>query len=654
MAEDSANIPFILSGKYFEIISQDKDGKSVVAKCKNCPPQSKKAEFKGGLSSTTNFLNHLKRSHKELTRQYDEDVKECVKKKRCLPRKPDDKTQPQITKILPVSTQKAPPKHEKLIIDFIVKGLHAFSTVEEEGFRNLVQGLNSEVKPMSRRTLIRRIDDRYNFMRASVVSRLDGIKYLCVTTDAWSCEGKKRSYLGMTVHWITEKLTRQSVALACRRFKGSHTYDKIADMIWNILAEYKIPVEIVVKAVTDGGSNFLKAFKEFAYDPEENSTHENDGDENSSDLNSCEFLDLSTILETSKDSKDQAIKLPPHQRCASHQLNLICSSDMTKNTSRLQRSTFGKCQGIWNKSSRSTQSAEKIKEVCGISLVTPVATRWNSFYDSISCLLRFEDKLTEICKAADIPELKGTEIEFIKQYKMCVAPIAIALDRLQGKNKTFYGELLPTLLNIEKQLLKQLESKPNLCESLPTYLLDEFRKRFQMYLEFSDVHKDAILASICHPYFKLRWIPREKMNETKLFFIETLCSETPTNTIVNTEIPPKDGLPTRIQDARKENAIDDNFFQFEEFDGPSEEEKSHETKIKEECEAYFRSPSDKIEMLHNFPTIKMAFMKYNTPLPSSAPDERLFNYAKMVMCPQRRGMTDENFEKATLLKVNIY
>lgn len=63
-----------------------------------------------------------------------------MKKKRCLPRKPDDKTQPQITKILPVSTQKAPPKHEKLIIDFIVKGLHAFSTVEEEGFRNLVQG----------------------------------------------------------------------------------------------------------------------------------------------------------------------------------------------------------------------------------------------------------------------------------------------------------------------------------------------------------------------------------------------------------------------------------------------------------------------------------------------------------------------------------
>jgi hypothetical protein len=61
MANDSDQIPFILSGKYFEIVSQENNGKSVTAKCKSCP-LSTKNEFKGALSSTTNFLTHLKAS----------------------------------------------------------------------------------------------------------------------------------------------------------------------------------------------------------------------------------------------------------------------------------------------------------------------------------------------------------------------------------------------------------------------------------------------------------------------------------------------------------------------------------------------------------------------------------------------------------------
>ena len=70
--------------------------------------------------------------------------------------------------------------------------------------------------------------------------------------------------MGVTAHWIKGDSTRKSAALACRRFKGSHTYDCIAELLLEIFAEYEINVRKIVATVTDNGSNFVKAFKEYA------------------------------------------------------------------------------------------------------------------------------------------------------------------------------------------------------------------------------------------------------------------------------------------------------------------------------------------------------------------------------------------------------
>lgn len=44
---------------------------------------------------------------------------------------------------------------------------------------------------------------------------------------------------------------------------GSHTYDKIAQLIDGVIEEYGIHSK-VSHMVTDNGSNFVKAFKEFS------------------------------------------------------------------------------------------------------------------------------------------------------------------------------------------------------------------------------------------------------------------------------------------------------------------------------------------------------------------------------------------------------
>lgn len=56
-----------------------------------------------------------------------------------------------------------------------------------------------------------------------------------------------------------------SCVLYFNRFKGSHTYDKIAEMLFEIQCSFKLRHEQVVSTSTDNGSNFVKAFREFGF-----------------------------------------------------------------------------------------------------------------------------------------------------------------------------------------------------------------------------------------------------------------------------------------------------------------------------------------------------------------------------------------------------
>jgi hypothetical protein len=115
---------------------------------------------------------------------------------------------------------------DKLFTQFVVKGMHPLSTVEQAEFIQLVTGLCPSAAVMSRRTLGRRINDTFVIQMLTVKEQLALQQFVCTTADVWSTS--KRSYMGVTVHWIdTVSFDRCSAALACRRFKGKHSYDHI-------------------------------------------------------------------------------------------------------------------------------------------------------------------------------------------------------------------------------------------------------------------------------------------------------------------------------------------------------------------------------------------------------------------------------------------
>ena len=59
--------------------------------------------------------------------------------------------------------------------------------------------------------------------KASLRKRFSNAVEVCLTADAWG--SKRRSFLGVTAHWLESKgetgeMTRCSAALVCKRFQG--------------------------------------------------------------------------------------------------------------------------------------------------------------------------------------------------------------------------------------------------------------------------------------------------------------------------------------------------------------------------------------------------------------------------------------------------
>jgi len=68
---------------------------------------------------------------------------------------------------------------------------------------------------------------------------------------------------------------------------------------------------------------------------------------------------------------------------------------------------------------------------------------------------------------------------------------------------------------------------------------------------------------------------------------------------------------------------------------------------------YLEDVSTDLSMLKHYANVKQVFIRYNTPIPSSAPVERLFSVAGLVRTAKRNRMSDHMFETLVLLKANL-
>ena len=155
----------------------------------------------------------------------------------------------------------------------------------------------------------------------------------------------------MIVHWIEQNvLNRGSTAIACVRFQGRLTHEKIAAAVSNIHAKYGVDGK-VIKTCTDNGANIVKAFREYGSDlpgisstgSTEQGTHSiqtsirshtraeegNDNDIEGKDLdfgndNTADAETESSEEYMSHNDQTREIVLPSQMPCCTHALKLCC------------------------------------------------------------------------------------------------------------------------------------------------------------------------------------------------------------------------------------------------------------------------------------------------------------------------------------------
>lgn len=189
--------------------------------------------------------------------------------------------------------------------ELIIESGNGTSIVEYPAFKKLAEG--EGYRSFCRKTLDKIVETKFEDQMEKVKKLLHLLRYICTTTDIWSSRGNIRSFLGLTAHGLTEKFERISVALACRRFEGTHSNERIKDLLVQLHGEFSLSTQKIISTITDNASNFAKAFREFGVQLEF------DEEENEED-------DVSIVA-------IEENLLPVHQRCASHTLNLLATTD---------------------------------------------------------------------------------------------------------------------------------------------------------------------------------------------------------------------------------------------------------------------------------------------------------------------------------------
>ena len=543
---------------------------------------------------------------------------------------------PKLSEFMSGSSVVCQRKVDDLMLNFVVSDMQPLSVLEGGGFKRLMEYVNPRVKVMCYETLKTRLIKKFEAVLEQVKTEIADVQYVCTTADIWSQQA--RSYLGITCHWIDPcKLIRRSAVLAFRRFYGTHSFDRIGAMLMSIHTQFDLDTSKITHVVTDNGSNFMKAFRHYAQDGVLNESLEDEKDD-------YDVASVSDVL-TQKGDDDEALNaiyLPPHVSCMSHSLNLIASTDAAKalNSSnqykKLYRSVSAKCTALSNAVHVSSKNAEIAQELLHCTIPKPNTTRWNSEFDCLKRVYEVRDRINTVMERLKLPKLVDVEVEFLGEWLEVMQPVATALDKMQGENTvdSYFGAVLPTLHAIKRKFNSFV---PKHTEALVSSLLAGLHLRFGYILSLDDFcgntrKKALLIASVAHPYFKLRWLPTAELQQVAedLFLVELVRVNSAENTV---------NQPTA-------SAESDDFYGFAASPGSSN------CDCKVSGIQYLRDPSHDFQQLNSYPSVARVFLKFNTTIPSSAPVERLFSAAGQILLPRRNRLSDEMFEKLLFLKKN--
>lgn len=232
---------------YFDFSSLDKNRTNGL--CRLC-----NQNYKDQNGIYSNFLKHLKRMH---PLEYDQIFN---RDDDCLA---DDRNDVDMDRAITDSTNTKYKENRinlSITKNLIIRCNLPLNLVENAAFRDFMKECHFKYEPVSSKRLKRDIiPSLTNKVRGKIHQTLNNTSYVTLTVDVWS-DRRCRSFLGVTCHFIDDKMMPQAYLIDFLRFKSPHTGETIQQLTEEVLERFNIKKK-VYKITTDNASSMIKAYK---------------------------------------------------------------------------------------------------------------------------------------------------------------------------------------------------------------------------------------------------------------------------------------------------------------------------------------------------------------------------------------------------------
>ncbi len=140
------------------------------------------------------------------------------------------------------------------LLKWIVKADQSFTTVDNEHFQDYANYLKRDINIVSRRTLMRRLEEIYNKKKQELKERLNRFKSkYSVTCDVWTSKNQL-SFFGFTIHYINDEWEMKQELLAFKFLEGEHEGESLSVTFIDVLEDFGI-ADRLLGVTADNASN---------------------------------------------------------------------------------------------------------------------------------------------------------------------------------------------------------------------------------------------------------------------------------------------------------------------------------------------------------------------------------------------------------------
>ena len=387
------------------------------------------------------------------------------------------------------------------ILDWIVDSIRPLSIVSDKGLVHLMQVCEPSYSVPSRTYLTSLLDKRHKSCKQELIELLKsaGTAGVSLTTDGWSSSATQ-SFVTHTVHFINPEWELVSGVLETGLFQGSHTGVNLAEFSDRVVSDFGISGGTVVGICHDEAANMVAAAR---------------------------------ILCDNNDWTSHVCMAHRFQTVTRHALDLQNLSTLLARSRRLVGQFKHSClatEALSNKQAQLDPSKQPLR------LIQDVATRWNSSFYMLRCLLELRVAVTAvICDAKLTPKrgdrellLKDSQWKLAEELTSLLEPFEVATTVISSQSYVTLSLLMPVVSHLyETVSTAATESSSATCRTVASILKSELKRKFPDTFQSHPASLPILCAALDPRFHHLAFLDGDKAAATKQAITDLLHQHKP-------------------------------------------------------------------------------------------------------------------------------